>query len=126
MKQVAKAHRKVSNLRRDFLHKQSRKLVNAYGTMVFEELEPASMSKRPMPKQDDHGKCLPNGAAAKGGLNKSILDAGWGQFQQFCTYQAANASIRASVGAHWIETTMPPSTFSSPVRIQQVQSTKRP
>ena len=52
--------------------------MNAYGTMVFEELEPASMSKRPMPKQDDHGKCLPNGAAAKGGLNKSILDAGWG------------------------------------------------
>lgn len=85
--------------------------MNTYGTMVFEELEPASMSKRPMPKQDDHGKYLPNGAAAKGGLNKSILDAGWEQFQQFCTYQAANAGIRASVGAHWIETTMPPSTF---------------
>ncbi len=90
-KQVAKAHRKVSNQRRDFLHKASRKLVNAYGTLVFEELESANMSKRPKPKQDENGKYLPNGAAAKGGLNKSIVDAGWGMFQQFCTYKAENA-----------------------------------
>ncbi len=47
------------------------------------------MSKRPMPKQDEQGNYLPNGAAAKGGLNKSIVDAGWGQFQQFCTNKAA-------------------------------------
>ena len=91
VKLVAKAHRKVSNQRKDFLHKQSRKLVNAYGTLVFEDLQPANMSKRPKPKQDENGNYLPNGAAAKGGLNKSILDAGWGQFQQFCTYKAANA-----------------------------------
>jgi putative transposase len=49
------------------------------------------MSKRPKPKQDENGTYLPNGAAAKGGLNKSIVDAGWGMFQQFCTYKAANA-----------------------------------
>ena len=91
VKQLAKANRKVANQRRDFLHRQSRKLVNAYGTMVFEELQPANMSKRPKPKQDENGKYLPNGAAAKGGLNKSIGDAGWGLFQQFCTYKAANA-----------------------------------
>jgi IS605 OrfB family transposase len=91
IKQVATAHRKVANQRKDFLHKQSRKLVNAYGTLVFEELEPANMSKRPKPKQDENGKYLPNGAAAKGGLNKSIIDAGWGMFQQYCSYKAANA-----------------------------------
>jgi putative transposase len=91
VKQVAKAHRKVANQRKDFLHKQSRKLVNTYGTMVFEELQPAIMSKRPKPKQAADGTYLPNGAAAKGGLNKSITDAGWGQFQQICTYKAARA-----------------------------------
>lgn len=91
VKQVAKAHRKVSNQRRDFLHKQSHKLVNSYGTIVFEELQPANMSKRPKPKQVEDGTYLPNGAAAKGGLNKSINDAGWSQFVQFCTYKAANA-----------------------------------
>jgi len=91
VKQVAKSHRKVSNQRRDFLHKQSRNLVNSYGTIVFEELQPANMSKRPKPKQDEKGTYLPNGAAAKGGLNKSIVDAGWSQFVQFCAYKAANA-----------------------------------
>ena len=89
--QLAKAHRKIANQRRDFLHKQSRKLVNTYGMMVFEDLQPANMSKRPKPKQDEQGKYLPNGAAAKGGLNKSIVDAGWSMFQQFCIYKAANA-----------------------------------
>ena len=91
VKQVAKAHRKVANQRRDFLHKASHTLVHSYGLIVFEELQPANMSKRPKPKQDEQGNYVPNGAAAKGGLNKSIVDAGWGIFQQFCTYKAANA-----------------------------------
>jgi putative transposase len=92
VKQVAKAHRKVRKQRADFLHKESRKLVNAYGTIVFEELQPANMSRRAKPKQDEEtGKYLPNGASAKSGVNKSIHDAGWGQFVQYCTYKAANA-----------------------------------
>ena len=91
VKQVAKAHRKVANQRRDFLHKASHSLVNSYGLLVFEELQPANMSKHPKSKQSEGGNYLPNGAAANGGLNKSIRDAGWSQFQQFCTYKAANA-----------------------------------
>ena len=91
VKQVAKAHRKVANQRKDFLHKASQSLIHSYGLIVFEELRPANMSKRPKPKQDENGTYLPNGAAAKGGLNKSIVDAGWAMFQQFCTYKAANA-----------------------------------
>ncbi len=55
VKQVAKAHRKVANQRKDFLHKASRSLVNSYGLIVFEELQPANMSKRPKPKQDEQG-----------------------------------------------------------------------
>ena len=91
VKAIAQAHRKVANQRRDFLHKNSHSLVNSYGLIVFEELQPANMSKRPKPKQDEQGNDIPNGAAAKGGLNKSIVDAGWAMFQQFCTYKAANA-----------------------------------
>jgi putative transposase len=91
VKRVAKAHRKVRCQRADFLHKESRKLVNTYGVMVFEELQPANMSKRAKPKQDENGNYLPNGAAAKSGLNKSIHDAGWGQFIQYCTYKAEDA-----------------------------------
>jgi putative transposase len=89
-KAVARAHRKIRNQRADFHHKVSRQLINQYGTLVFEQLPIANISKSPAPKQDEAtGHYLPNGASAKAGLNRSILDAGWGQFQQFCIYKAA-------------------------------------
>lgn len=88
---VAKAHRKIANQRRDFHHKQAKRLVKQHQTIVFEELEIANVSKRAKPRQDENGTYLPNGAAAKSGLNKSILDAGWGQFQQIVSHKAACA-----------------------------------
>ncbi len=91
-KAVAKAHRKIANQRRDFHHKQAKQLVSEHQTIVFEELEITNLSKRAKPKQDEEtGQFLPNGAAAKSGLNKSILDAGWGQFQQIVMHKAACA-----------------------------------
>ena len=51
------------------------------------------MSAAPDPKPDpeQEGAYLPNGASAKAGLNQSILDAGWGQFQACCVAKAASA-----------------------------------
>lgn len=92
---VGKNHRHIRNQRKDFHHKEARKLVNNYGVIVFEKLQPANMSKRPKPKQDEEtGDYLPNGASAKAGLNKSINDAGWGQFQQIVANKAAWAGSR--------------------------------
>jgi len=91
VQRIAKQHRTIRNQRQDFLHKASRTLVNAYGLIVMEDLQIANLSKRPKPKQDEEGTYLPNGASAKAGLNKSICDAGWGLFQQYCAYKAANA-----------------------------------
>lgn len=90
IKQLSKAHRKVRRQRDDFQHKESRKLVNQYQILVFEALQIANLVKRPEPKQDEAtGKYLPNGASAKSGLNKSIHDAGWGNFMQKVAYKAA-------------------------------------
>lgn len=86
---VAKAHRKIRNQRKDFLHKESRKLVNRYQVIVFEDLQTTNITKAPKPKPDEDGKYLPNGASAKAGLNKSILDAGWGMFVAMTSYKAA-------------------------------------
>jgi transposase len=62
------------------------------GTLVFEDLNTAHLTKRPKPKRDGTtGQYVPYGASAKAGLNTSILDAGRYQFQQYCTYKAAEA-----------------------------------
>ncbi len=93
---LAKAHRKVRNQRKDFHHKAARSLVSRFGLIVFEDLQITNMSAAPEPKPapEKEGVYLPNGAAAKAGLNTSILDAGWGQFQQLCVAKAASAGRR--------------------------------
>ena len=54
------------------------------------------MTKTPAPKPDpgNEGAFLPNGAAAKAGLNKSILDVGWGQFLSILAQKAESAARR--------------------------------
>ncbi|HEX3641244.1 MAG TPA: transposase, partial [Ktedonobacteraceae bacterium] len=93
VKSVASAHKKVCNQRKDFHHKQARILVETFETIVFEDLSMHNMVKRPKPKQDENGNYLHNGAAAKGGLNKSIHDAGWGAFIELVKHKAECAGV---------------------------------
>ncbi|MFE9045679.1 zinc ribbon domain-containing protein [Streptomyces sp. NPDC007818] len=48
------------------------------------------MTRSPAPKADPEqpGSLLPNGAAAKAGLNRTILEAGWVQFLQILANKA--------------------------------------
>jgi putative transposase len=91
---LAKALRKVRNQRRDFHHRHARRLVNGCDAIAVEKLNVAGMNKRPQPKPDDAGGYAPNGAAAKSGLNKSILDAGWSQFVGILAAKAEEAGRR--------------------------------
>ena len=90
---VAARHRKVANCRRDFHHKTARTLVAAYDLIVVEDLAIANMVRRAtsVPDPDNPGGFLPNGAAAKTGLNRSITDAGWGQFVSILRAKAEDA-----------------------------------
>src|SRR5205085_2008169 len=73
---VVAVSRRVANQRRDFLHKQSRALVNEHDVIAVEDLPITNMTRRPNPVAEDSGGFAPNGATAKAGLNKSILDVG--------------------------------------------------
>ena len=65
---VARLHEKISNQRKDFLHKQSRQISNAYDCVCIEDLNMKAMSQS---------------------LNfgKSISDNGWGMFTTFLKYK---------------------------------------
>jgi len=67
-RKVAKLHEKTANQRKDFLHKQSRQITNAYDCICIEDLNMKGMS------QSLH-------------FGKSVLDNGWGMFTGFLEYK---------------------------------------
>lgn len=79
VRKVAKIHAKIRRRRLDHHHKTALTLVREHDVIGHEILNTAGMVKTPAPRPDPvrSGAFLPNGAAAKTGLNKSILDAGW-------------------------------------------------
>jgi putative transposase len=88
---VRRLHRKVANQRRDLAHKISKDLVEAYDLIAVEDLKVHQMARRAKPKKATDGTYLPNGAAAKRGLNRSIHDSGWAQLTAMLTYKAESA-----------------------------------
>ena len=65
---VAKLHEKVSNQRKDFLHKQSRQIANVYDCVCIENLNMQAM-------------------AQSLNFGKSVSDNGWGMFTAFLKYK---------------------------------------
>jgi putative transposase len=93
---IGEVHRRIRNRRADFHHKTARALIQACDAVALEKLNTAGLTNRPAPKPDPDrpGEFLPNGAAAKAGLNKSVLDAGWNQFANIVAGKAEDAGRR--------------------------------
>ena len=77
-KAVAKIHERIKNQRKDFCHKQSKKIVDQYQYICIEDLNVKKMIEGSY-------------------FAKSIADASWNQFRQFLTYKAAEAGRRLGV-----------------------------
>jgi putative transposase len=72
---LAKEWRKLRNQRRDFHHKTARALVDTCDIVALEQLRVAAMTASAAGTVEHPGRHV----AAKAGLDRSILDAGWGQ-----------------------------------------------
>lgn len=90
-RKVGRLHRKVRRQRLDFHHKAALALVRRHDVIAHESLNVAGMVTAPKPRADASGRFLPNGAAAKAGLNNSILDAAWSQFLSILANKAERA-----------------------------------
>lgn len=83
---------KERNIRKDFSHKTSRTIVDGPALVnVFENLKLSSMVRRPKSRKDENGRFVRNGATAKAGLNRSLLEPGLGQLIEFTRYKSIRA-----------------------------------
>ena len=82
-KRVQGLHRKIANVRGDFLHKASTTISKNHTIVVVEDLRVGKMSRSAAGTLEAPGKMV----RAKSGLNKSILDQGWGEFRRQLEYK---------------------------------------
>ncbi len=88
---IAKAHLKIGNRRLDFIHKATFSLCQnqSYQGFILEDLKIKNMSRAPRAQVRPNGKGFEvNGARAKAGLNRSILEQGWSKFETILRYKA--------------------------------------
>ena len=85
----------MARQRRQWHFETAGELVGKADVIFVEALQVANMTRRCKPKQGEDGAYLPNGQAAKSGLNKSFADAGIAGFlNDVLPYKAAKAGKR--------------------------------
>ena len=94
---VARAHRKVRNARQDFLHRTTTRLVRNADTLVIEDLNVKGAMASASGTVEHPG----TNVAQKRGLNRSIADAGWGEFRRQLEYKCERYGRRLVVIDRW-------------------------
>jgi putative transposase len=90
IRRVAKIQIRVANARKNFLHEQTTAIANSHGTVVLEALKVRNMSASAKGTIAEPGKMV----RQKSGLNRAILDQGWGMFSRFLGYKLADRGGR--------------------------------
>lgn len=82
---VQKIHTGIANARRDFLHKATTTISQNHALVCIEDLQVRNMSRSSRGNSEQHGKRV----SQKAGLNRAILDQGWGEFRRQLDYKLA-------------------------------------
>jgi len=80
---ITKLHIKIADMRNDFLHKLSTDISKSHAAVVLEDLKVKNMSASAKGTLETPGRKVKQ----KSGLNKSILDQGWGNFRIYLEYK---------------------------------------
>ncbi|MDW5418089.1 transposase [Iodobacter sp. CM08] len=80
---VTQVHINIGNARKDYLHKASTSISQNHAIVCIEDLQIRNMSKSSKGNAETHGKKV----AQKSGLNRAILDQGWGEFRRQLDYK---------------------------------------
>ena len=80
---IGKVHIQIADARSDYLHKISTAISKKHAVVVLEDLRVVNMSRAARGTLEKPGRNV----AAKSGLNKSILDQGWGEFRRQLDYK---------------------------------------
>lgn len=96
LKRMQALRQRVNHRKDDWIAKTTTQLVKDYGLIALEALQTQQMTRRPTPKPDpDHkGHYLHNGATAKAGLNRGILNNRWGDIQSKLEYKTRLAGTQ--------------------------------
>lgn len=101
---VQKIHTGIANARKDFLHKTSTAISQNHALVYIEDLQIRNMSKSSKGNSEQPGKKV----AQKSGLNRSILDQGWGEFRRRLAYKVQwHGGILLVVPPHHTSQTCP-------------------
>ena len=101
---VQKIHTKIANARRDFLHKTTTTISQNHAVVFVEDLQVRNISQSAAGTAENPG----TNVAAKSGLNKAILDQGWGEFRRQLDYKTAwNGGMLFAVPPQYTSQTCP-------------------
>ena len=101
---VQKIHTQIANARRDFLHKATTTISQNHAVVFIEDLQVRNMSQSAAGMVENPGKNV----AQKSGLNKAILDQGWGDFRRQLGYKMTwNGGMLFAVPPHHTSQTCP-------------------
>ena len=101
---IQRIHRTIAHARKDYLHKITTTISQNHALVCIEDLQVRNMSRSSKGNSEEHGKMVKQ----KSGLNRAILDQGWGEFRRQLGYKMTwRGGILLTVPPHNTSRTCP-------------------